>query len=95
MIKSKSITPILIFLILLEIVLILFAIYYLFINNNNGNALGGIIAFIGSLINLLLIAFERIIVNIKGINLKILWTIEIIVIIFVVVYFAINGISIG
>jgi hypothetical protein len=90
-----KITPLSIVLIALEVMLVFFAFYYLVIENNNGMALGGVIALIASLLNALLIAVQQIIADIKGINKKTLWTIEILIIAAGTIYVAINGISIG
>lgn len=90
-----KITPLFIVLTIIELFLIFFTIYFLFINNNNGNAMGGTIGLIGALLNIPIIFIERFIANLKGINIKLLWTIEIVIIIIATIYIATNGISIG
>lgn len=90
-----KITPLSIVLIVLEVILLFLTFYYFVIDNNNGNALGGVITLIAAFVNALLIAVEQIIADIKGINKKVLWTIEMLIIVAGIVYVAINGISIG
>ena len=90
-----KITPLFIVLTTIELFLIFFTIYFLFINNNNGNAMGGTIGLIGALLNIPIIFIERFIANLKGINMKLLWTIEIVIIIIATIYISTNGISIG
>lgn len=94
MFKIK-ITPLFIFLIILEIVLFIVAFYYLAINNEGGMALAGAIALIASIINLALVLLEQVIAGIKGINKKVLWIVEIAVIIIGLIYVMVNGFSIG
>ena len=55
----RKYTPLFIFLILIELILVILTINFLFINNNGGAALGGVIALFGAIANLLLIAIER------------------------------------
>lgn len=93
--KIFTVTPLFIALSLVEVLLILFSINYLFLNNNGGNALGGTIAFFGAIINFVLILIQQAIANIKNINRDILYGIEILIIITATVLFYINGISIG
>lgn len=90
-----KITPLLIVLVALEALLIFLTFYYLAIDNKGGNALGGVIALIAGLINGLLIVVEQMIVNIKGINKKVVWTIEIIIIVIAIIIVSKNGISLG
>lgn len=94
MIKNK-ITPLFFVLVALEILLLCLTFYYLLIENKGGMALAGIIALVAAIINAPLIFIERVIVNIKGINLKLVWTIEIIIIVFAAIYINVYGISIG
>ena len=90
-----KITPLSVILIAIEVLLIFTAFYYLAIENSNGMALAGIIALIATFINALLFAVQQIIANIKGLNKKVLWTIEILIIIAGILYIGIYGISIG
>lgn len=93
--KQFKKTPLLFVLAALEIFLILSAFYYLVIDNNGGNALGGTIFFIGAIINALLLWIEQSISKIKTISNKQIWTAEIILIAFVIIYITIKGFSIG
>jgi glucan phosphoethanolaminetransferase (alkaline phosphatase superfamily) len=90
-----KITPLFIVLAIIELFLIFFTIYFLLINNNNGNAMGGTIGLIGALLNIIIIFIERFIANLKVINMKLLWVIEIVIIIIATIYILKNGISIG
>ena len=90
-----KITPLFIVLAIIELFLIFFTIYFLLINNNNGNAMGGTIGLIGALLNIIIIFIERFIANLKVINMKLLWVIEIVIIIIAMIYILKNGISIG
>lgn len=90
-----KITPLAIALIILEIVLIFTAFYYCLIENNNGMALAGIIALGAAFLNALIFGFEQFIANIKGIDKKALWIIEILIIISTLCYVFVKGISIG
>lgn len=94
MIKNK-ITPLFLVLVAIEILLLCLTFYYLIIENKGGMALAGVIALVAAIINAPLIFIERAIVNIKGINLKWVWTIEIIIIVFAAIYISVFGISIG
>jgi hypothetical protein len=90
-----KITPLFIVLIVVELILLFYAFYYLAIENKGGMALAGTIAFFAAIFNVVLIVIERLIVNIKGINSKWIWIIESIIIICAIVYVFKNGISIG
>jgi len=90
-----KITPLSIVLIIIEVLLIISAFYYLAIANTGGMALAGVIAFIAAVLNAMIFAVQQIIADIKGINKKALWTIEILIIVAGILYLAINGISIG
>jgi hypothetical protein len=90
-----KITPLFILLLLLEVVLLFGAINYLLIENNGGMALGGIIALIAAFINAIVIVLEQVIANIKGVNNKMIWAIELLIIACAVIFIAIYGISIG
>lgn len=89
-----KLTPLFIALVALEVFLLFLTFNYLAMDNNGGNALGGIIALMATFTNVILIAIEQTIVQLNG-NTKILWAIEIVIIIAVIIYVAINGISIG
>ena len=93
--NTTKITPLFLALIGLEIFLIFNAFYYLAIENNGGMALAGVISLIAAIFNVILIAFERWIVNLKGLNKKWIWIIELIIITCAVIYIIQNGISIG
>ena len=90
-----KITPLFIFLAIIEIVLILLTLYFFLIENKNGMLLGGVITLIAAFFNALIIAFQQAIANVKGISKKVLWTTEIVIIVALIIYVAINGISIG
>ena len=65
------------------------------LSNSNGMALAGVIALIAAVINAVIFAVQQMIADIKGINKKALWTIEILIIVAGILYVAIHGISIG
>jgi hypothetical protein len=90
-----KITPLAIVLIVLEVFLVFLALYYLCIENKGGMALAGLISLIAALINVLVLVVQQVIAGIKGINKKVLWAIEILIIIAGIIYVAVNGISIG
>jgi len=58
-------------------------------------ALAGVIALGAAFLNALLFVFEQFIANIKGINKKTLWVIEMLIILVAVIYLLTIGISIG
>jgi len=87
-------TPFLIVFGILEIFLGLTAIHYIFFENKGGMALAGVIAIIFAFIFFILIVIDRIAVHIKYINIKVLWIVEIIIILCMAVYVYLNGIPI-
>lgn len=89
------ITPFLIILGILEILLLLMSVNYLFIDNNGGKALGGTIAFFGFIIFLFIIGFEQLILNTVKLKKEIIWITEFIIITIAIIYFYFNGISIA
>lgn len=93
--KYIKLTPFLILFVITEILLILVSINYLFLDNKGGMALAGTIAFVAAIINFLIIVLEQFIANLSNVNAKLLWIIEIIIILAIVVYVSINGFSIG
>lgn len=90
-----KITPLSVTLLIIEVILVFVAFYYLAIENNNGMALAGVIALIAALLSALIFAIQQIIAGINGIEKKVLWTIEILIIVAGIIYVAVNGISIG
>ena len=85
-------TPFLIVFGILLIFLILTTIYYLFFESGGGMALAGVIAIIFAFIFFILIVIDRIAVHIKYINIKVLWIVEIIIILYMAVYGYLKGI---
>jgi len=85
-------TPFLIVFGILEIILLFLAYNYLFINNKGGMALAETLAFIGASGNTVILIIEQIIAN-KVTNSKVLWIVEIIMILTIAVYISINGIT--
>lgn len=80
---------------ILEIIFLSAIIYYLFVDNNGGNAMGATIAFLGSIIFLFVIAFEQLILYTIKIRKEIIYLIELILIIVGIIYIYFNGFSIG
>ena len=93
--KTLKLTPFLIVFGIVEIILVFMTINYLFINNNGGMALGGVIALIAAIIILLIMLIEQSIARIPTLNPKVLWIIESIIISGIIVYISICGMSIG
>lgn len=87
--KKIIFTPIAFIAILLEIYLLLSGVYFLTIGNEKGNGMIGILSLISFFIIGFLIFVEQTIAN-KVINIKALWTIEIIAIIGGAIYLAVN-----
>ena len=87
--KYLKLTPFLIVFGIVEIILLIIAFNYLFIENRGGMALAGTLAFIGSAGTIILLLFEQIIAN-KVTNSKVLWITEIIMILIIAVYILIN-----
>jgi hypothetical protein len=93
--KYKTVTPLLIVLGLTGIALLLVTINYLFIDNNGGMALAGVIALLAFLINCGVLALERVIVKSNTIHLKTLWIIECILIACMALFMLRYGIHAG
>lgn len=93
--KLKPITPFLIVSLILGILLLFLFINYTFIDNNGGNALGGVIALFGLIILFFIILIERIIVSFKMINIYVVYIIEVLILLGVSIYIYNNGFSIG
>ncbi|CAM4165793.1 hypothetical protein FLAN108750_13605 [Flavobacterium antarcticum] len=87
-----KLTPILIVFGIIEIILLIFAFNYLFIDNKGGMALAGTLAFIGAVGNIVILSVEQIIAN-NVANSKLLWLVEIILIVLIALYISINGIT--
>jgi hypothetical protein len=90
--KYLKLTPFLIVFGIVEIILLFLAYNYQFINNKGGMALAGSLAFIGAIGNTVILIIEQIIAN-KVTNSKVLWIVEIIMILIIAVYISINGIT--
>lgn len=90
-----TLTPFLIVLGILETILLFMSIYYSFIDNNGGGALGGAIAFIGLIIFLFILVLEQLLINYAKFEKENIWIIESIIIIPVAIWIYFNGISIG
>lgn len=91
---SFKITPFLIVFGIIELILVYLSFNYLFVDNKGGMALAGTIALIAAILNIIILAVEQTIAN-KISNQKLLWLIEIIIIILLGIYIVINGLSIG
>lgn len=89
-----KITPFLIVFGIVEIILLIVTINYLFIDNKGGMALAGTISFVAAVINLLILTAEQAMAK-SSVNKKVLWFVEIIIILILGIFVLINGISIG
>lgn len=90
--QDLKLTPILIVFGIVELILLIFAFNYLFIDNKGGMALAGTLAFIGAVGNIVILAVEQVIAN-KVANSKLLWLVELILIVLLAIYISINGIT--
>lgn len=90
--KYLKLTPFLIVFAIVEIILLIIAFNYLFIDNRGGMALAGTLAFIGAIGNIVILVVEQLIAN-KVANWKLLCLIEIILIVMIAIYISINGIT--
>lgn len=90
--KYLKLTPFLIVFAIVEIILLIIAFNYLFIDNRGGMALAGTLAFIGAIGNIVILVLEQLIAN-KVANWKLLCLIEIILIVMIAIYISINGIT--
>ncbi|MEC4003652.1 hypothetical protein OX283_003190 [Flavobacterium sp. SUN052] len=90
-----KVTPLFLVLVPLEIILIFCTLYYLLIDNKGGMALAGLISLIAAIFNGTLIVIERLVINVKGMNNKWIWTIELIIIACAIIFIIQNGISFG
>lgn len=94
MLKKIKITPFLVVFGIIEIILLVVAIKYLLINNEGGMGLAGVIALIGAIIIFFVLTIEQFIANNLK-NLKVLWSIEIVILILLAVRIFVYGISFG
>ncbi len=85
-------TPFLIVFGILLIFLFLTTIYYLFFESGGGMALAGTIALIAAFKCFIFITADRMVINIKNINIKAVWVVETILILCMAVYVYLNGI---
>ena len=85
-------TPFLIVFGILLIFLVLATIYYLFFESGGGMALAGTIALIAAFKCFIFITADRMVINIKNINIKAVWVVETILILCMAVYVYLNGI---
>lgn len=92
MMKYLKSTPFLIVFGIAEIILLILAFNYLLIDNKGGMALAGALAFIGATATIILLILEQLIAN-KVTNSKILWIVEIIIILIIGVYISNHGIT--
>lgn len=90
--KYLKLTPFLIVFGIVEIILLIIAFNYLFIENRGGMALAGTLAFIGAIGNIVILVVEQLIAN-KVVNWKLLCLIEIILIVMIAIYISISGIT--
>lgn len=90
--KYLKLTPFLIVFGIVEIILLIIAFNYLFIENRGGMALAGTLAFIGAIGNIVILVVEQLIAN-KVANRKLLCLIEIILIVMSAIYISISGIT--
>ena len=90
--KYLKLTPFLIVFGIVEIILLIIAFNYLFIENRGGMALAGTLAFIGAIGNIVSLVVEQLIAN-KVANRKLLCLIEIILIVMIAIYISISGIT--
>ena len=90
--KYLKLTPFLIVFGIVEIILLIIAFNYLFIDNRGGMALAGTLAFIGAIGNIVILVVEQLIAN-KVANRKLLCLIEIILIVMIAIYISISGIT--
>ncbi len=90
--KYLKLTPFLIVFGIVEIILLIIAFNYLFIENRGGMALAGTLAFIGAIGNIVILVVEQLIAN-KVANRKLLCLIEIILIVMIAIYISISGIT--
>lgn len=88
-------TPFFIVLGILDILLLILSINYLFIDNNYGKALGGTFTFFGFIIFFIVLKVEQYILRHIKFNRKYIWIIESIILIAGAIYLYFNGISIG
>ena len=90
--KYLKLTPFLIVFGIVEIILLIIAFNYLYIENRGGMALAGTLAFIGAIGNIVILVVEQLIAN-KVANRKLLCLIEIILIVMIAIYISISGIT--
>ncbi len=90
--KYLKLTPFLIVFGIVEIILLIIAFNYLFIDNRGGMALAGTLAFISAIGNIVILVVEQLIAN-KVANRKLLCLIEIILIVMIAIYISISGIT--
>lgn len=90
-----KITPFLIVFGILELIQLILALNFIFINNNGGMALGGVIALIGFIIVGIVLGLEQLILKSIKFNPKPVWIIETIIILLLGLYLYTNGLSIG
>jgi len=80
-------TPILIILSILLIITLFLSFYFLFINNNGGMALGGLIAFLNAGLIFGVLVIERFMIKrINSSKIKI-WVVEFLIIMLVILFF--------
>ncbi|MBS7333829.1 MAG: hypothetical protein KIG88_09570 [Weeksellaceae bacterium] len=90
-----KLTPFLIVLGLIEIILFILSINFIFIDNNGGKALGGVIALLGFIIIGIILGVEQLILQSIKVNSTLIFIIETILLLLFALYIFINGFSIG
>ena len=88
-------SPLIIVFGLLGLLLLFMSINYLLIDNNGGKAMGGTFAFIGLIIIFFILSIEQQILKHQNFKKENIWWIESLIILSLIVYFWINGFSIG
>lgn len=93
--KNIIVSPFLIVIGLFEMLLLFMSINFLLIDNNGGNALGGVIALFGFIIFLVVLIIEQSILRAQKFKKENIWIVEAIILIGIFIYLYVFGFSVG